>query len=60
MSGEIVVEDMETTVELFISLIMGIPTRLAAFGIIRKPEFERRRIRQAVKLFLNGIKENPS
>lgn len=54
-SGEIVVDDLELASELFISLIIGIPARLAAFGSFREPEFEQQRIREAVRIFLKGI-----
>lgn len=54
--GEIVVEDLELAAELFMSLIMGMPARLAAFGVFRDSDFERRRIEYAVKLFLDGIR----
>lgn len=54
-AGEIVVDDLNLFSELFISLIMGIPARLAAFGRFRDPEFEQQRIKKAVRLFLAGI-----
>ena len=41
--------------EIFIGMIVGIPARLASFDIYREPEFERKRIRAAVTLFLQGI-----
>lgn len=52
---EVAIDDPELASELFISLIIGIPTRLAAFGNFRAPEFEQHRIRQAVRIFLKGI-----
>lgn len=53
--GGVVVDDLELVAELFISLIIGLPTRLAAFGTFRDPEFEQKRIRKAVRIFLQGI-----
>ena len=41
--------------EIFIGMIVGIPARLASFDIHRDPEFEKKRIRAAVTLFLQGI-----
>lgn len=54
--GEVVIDNIELASELFISLIIGIPTRLAAFHIFREPEFEQERIREAVRIFLQGIR----
>lgn len=54
--GDVVVHDLELAAELFISLIMGIPARLASFGIYRDKDFERRRIEYAVQLFLDGMR----
>lgn len=59
-AGDLVVDDLEQATELFISLIVGIPTRLAAFGIYRQPEVEQARIRVAVAIFLNGIRASAS
>lgn len=54
-AGEIAVENPELISELFISLIIGLPARLAAFGTFRDPEFEQQRIKEAVRLFLKGV-----
>lgn len=54
--GEVVIDNIELASELFISLIIGIPTRLAAFHIFREPEFEQERIREAVRIFLQGVR----
>lgn len=53
--GTVVVPDFELAAELFISLVVGIPTRLAAFGVFRDLEFEQHRLREAVRIFLRGI-----
>jgi len=49
--------DMEMTAELFLGLITGIPIRLAGMGTLREPAFEKKRVRLAVKLFLEGIRK---
>lgn len=53
--GTVVIPDAEMAAELFISLVVGIPTRLAAFGVFRDAEFEQRRLEEAVRIFLQGI-----
>lgn len=55
-AGAIVVDDIEGTAELFLALVSTFPARLAAFGVTRSPEIEERRIRQAVELFLDGVR----
>jgi AcrR family transcriptional regulator len=47
--------DIEMTAELFIGLISGIPARYAGMGMIRDPGLEKRRIKLAVDLFVEGI-----
>lgn len=50
-------QHLETTAELFVSLISGIPSRLASFGTIRAPAYEAQRVRLAVELFVSGIRK---
>ena len=49
------IKDKEMTAELFLGLITGIPIRLAGMGTIRDHKFEKKRVRLAVNLFLDGI-----
>lgn len=49
--------DLETTAELFVSLISGIPSRLASFGTLRSKQHEQQRVRLAVALFVSGIRK---
>lgn len=50
-------EDLETTAELFVSLISGIPSRLASFGTLRSERHEQQRLGLAVALFVDGIRK---
>ena len=50
-------KEKEMTAELFLGLITGIPIRLASMGTLRDPKFEKKRIKLAVKLFLQGIRK---
>lgn len=52
-------EDVDGTAEFFLGLITGIPARMAEMGVLRAPDFERRRVRRAVRLFLDGILKIP-
>lgn len=49
--------DVEVTAELFVSLISGIPARLASFGTLRTVEYEKARVVLGVKLFVSGIRK---
>jgi AcrR family transcriptional regulator len=53
--GDIVIDDSETTAELFLSLVGGMTARLAAFGVRRTRAEEHRHVEQAVDMFLNGV-----
>ncbi len=50
-----VTRDYPVIAELFISSVTGIPARLAGFGTLRSAQLEKKRIRIAVKVFLQGI-----
>jgi AcrR family transcriptional regulator len=52
--GALEIDDIEMAAEQFLGLVLAIPERLAAFGISRPEEDERRRLDQAVKLFMFG------
>ena len=54
--GEIAIDDLEITAELFSSLIIGRQIRLALLGIEIDPDELDRRLRAAVTLFLNGVR----
>lgn len=54
---EAYLQDLETTAELFVSLISGMPSRLASFGTFRPKSFETERMRLAVELFISGIRK---
>lgn len=56
---EIYLEEVETTAELFLGSITGVPARMADMGLLRAADFEKRRVRRAVRLFLDGILKNP-
>lgn len=51
------IKDVEMTAELFLGLVTGITERLAGFGTIRSAKFERRKVRIAVRLFIEGIRK---
>lgn len=53
--GGIALEDIEIAAEQFLGLVLAIPERLTAFGIIRPREEEERRLRNAVQLFVFGV-----
>jgi len=54
--GEIELSDMRATAEQFFIGIIGIPQRLALLGSREPPTQERRRLRLAVRLFLDGCR----
>ena len=54
--GEIRVDDPELAAELFLNLLLGHSVRLDLHGIATDPEFQERRRRAAVELFLNGVR----
>ncbi len=53
---EIELSDVQTTAEHFFIAVFGIPQRLALLGLRESPAQERRRLRLAVRLFLNGCR----
>ena len=50
------VNDLERAAEQFISLVIDSDLRLAAFGIGPAPDEIEERVRQAVDLFLHGVR----
>jgi TetR/AcrR family transcriptional regulator, mexJK operon transcriptional repressor len=54
--GEIELSDVQATAEQFFIAVVGIPQRLALLGLREPPTQERRRLRLAVRLFLNGCR----
>lgn len=54
--GEIELSDVRATAEQFFIAVAGIPQRLALLGLREPPTQERRRLRLAVRLFLNGCR----
>lgn len=49
--------ELANLAELFISIVTGIPARLAGYGKLRGKAFETQRLKVAVKLFLRGIEK---
>jgi hypothetical protein len=49
------VEDLEIAAEQFLAMVTMLPAQLAAFGLSRGAEEEERRLRHAVRLFLDGV-----
>lgn len=47
-------QELNSTAELFLGLIAGLPARLACFGMIREPDLEQQRIQLAVSMFVTG------
>jgi AcrR family transcriptional regulator len=54
--GEIELRDPQLMIECLLIAIVGIPQRLAMMGIRETPEDGERRLRVAVRLFVNGCK----
>ncbi len=54
--GEIELKQPQLMAEQFSISVAGIPQRLALFGIRETPQQEERRLRAAVRLFLNGCR----
>jgi len=54
--GEIELSDSQAMAEQFFIAVVGIPQRLALFGLREPPAKERRRLRTAVRLFLDGCR----
>ena len=52
--GEIALSDPQAMAEQFFIAVVGIPQRLALLGLRDPPAKERRRLRTAVRLFLDG------
>jgi TetR/AcrR family transcriptional repressor of mexJK operon len=57
--GEIKLQDSQMMAEHFFSLVVSIPQRLALLGLRESPQQERRRLRAAIRLFLNGCRAKP-
>src|SRR5262249_36970899 len=55
-SGEIEIDDQQLMAEQFFISIVGIPQRLALLGLREPPAAEQRRLRAAVRLFLDGCR----
>jgi TetR/AcrR family transcriptional regulator, mexJK operon transcriptional repressor len=58
--GEIALREPRLVAEQFFISVAGIPQRLALFGIREAPEDEERRLRAAVRLFLDGCRADSS
>ena len=56
--GALSFEDPQFAAEQFAMLVIGVPQRLAMLGYRDPPEQEARRMRAAVKLFLDGCRAN--
>ncbi|HEV3042624.1 MAG TPA: TetR/AcrR family transcriptional regulator [Roseiarcus sp.] len=54
--GALTLDDAELAAQHFAMLIIGVPQRLAMLGHRDRPEAEERRLRSAVKLFLDGCR----
>ena len=58
--GEIAFPQPQLTIEQFFISVVGIPQRLALFGLRESPEGQERRLRLAVRLFVRGCaKQKP-
>jgi AcrR family transcriptional regulator len=57
--GALTLEDPQLAAEQFAMLVIGAPQRLAMLGYRDPPEKEARRLRGAVKLFLDGCRRRP-
>jgi AcrR family transcriptional regulator len=55
-TGAILAKDPDILAEHFLGLVSGMPARLASFGIVRRPEVQRRYTDAALKLFLGGVR----
>lgn len=57
--GALTLDDPELAAQHFAMLIIGAPQRLAMLGHRDSPEKEERRLRSAVRLFLDGCRRRP-
>ena len=57
--GALTIDDPEFAAQHFAMLVIGVPQRLAMLGHRDSPEQEERRLRSAVKLFLDGCRRRP-
>jgi TetR/AcrR family transcriptional regulator, mexJK operon transcriptional repressor len=57
--GALAIDDPELAAQHFAMLVIGVPQRLAMLGHRDSPDEEERRLRSAVKLFLNGCRPWP-
>jgi AcrR family transcriptional regulator len=55
-TGAIVADEPEILAEHFLAMTVGMPARLASFGIVRDPATQARHTRVAVDLFLRGLR----
>lgn len=58
--GDLSFDDPQFAAEQFAMLVIGVPQRLAMLGHRDAPDYEARRLRAAVKLFLDGCRRKPS
>jgi TetR/AcrR family transcriptional regulator, mexJK operon transcriptional repressor len=58
--GDIELQQPQIMAEQFFISVVGIPQRLALLGIREPPRQQRRRLRNAVRLFLNGCRHLPA
>ena len=54
--GEIELDDLQMTAEHFFILVVGIPQRFALIGVREEPARARRRLKSAIRLFLEGCR----
>jgi AcrR family transcriptional regulator len=55
-TGAIVADEPEILAEHFLAMTVGMPARLASFGIVRDPPTQARQTRVAVDLFIRGLR----
>ncbi|MBL7499057.1 TetR/AcrR family transcriptional regulator [Frankia sp. CNm7] len=55
-SGTIQVNDADLAAEHFLGMVAVTPARMASFGIQHSPEEQRRRVEDAVRLFLRALR----
>jgi AcrR family transcriptional regulator len=55
-TGAIVADDPEVLAEHFFAMVVGMPARLASFGILHDPAVQEYHTRVAVRLFLRGLR----
>ena len=55
-TGAIVADDPEILAEHFLAMVVGMPARLASFGIVRNAATQAHYTRVAVDLFVRGLR----